>query len=160
MASSEATTTVGQYLTEAKKLSLIARPVPALSPGEVLIKPRSITLCGSDIHYFQKGCNGTIQVREPLCLGHEFSGEIVGVGPGVTDRRVGDRVAVEPGVACNECDLCSEGRYNLCTKLRFRGSGSAWPHYQGGLQTMVVHPSSWTHKCEPPYCFLFFRKGC
>lgn len=146
--SSSAKATVGQYLTEPQKLSLLSKSVSALQPGEVLIAPRSVTLCGSDVHYYQKGCNGTIQVREPLCLGHEFSGAIVEVGPGVTDRQVGDKVAIEPGVACNDCDLCSTGRYNLCTKLRFRGSGSAWPHYQGGLQSRVVHPSVWTHKYE------------
>jgi L-iditol 2-dehydrogenase len=139
-------TTVGQYLTEARQFSLLSKPIATLNPGEVLIAPRSVTLCGSDMHYYQKGCNGTIQVREPLCLGHEFSGEIVDIGPGVLDRKTGDLVAVEPGVACNECELCLDGRYNLCPKLRFRGSGSAWPHYQGGLQSRVVHPSIWTHK--------------
>ena len=142
--------TVGQYLTEPRNFSLLSRSVSALEPGEVLIAPRSVTLCGSDIHYYQKGCNGTIQVREPLCLGHEFSGEIVDIGPGVTDRQIGDKVAVEPGVACNDCQVCLSGRYNLCTTLRFRGSGSAWPHFQGGLQSMVVHPSTWTHKYEHP----------
>lgn len=141
--------TEGQYLTEPRQLSLISKPVPKLEVGDVLIEPQSVTLCGSDIHYFQKGCNGTIQVREPLCLGHEFSGVIVELGAGVTDRQVGERVAVEPGVACNQCEVCNTGRYNLCPKLRFRGSGSAWPHYQGGLQSRVVHPSSWTHKYVP-----------
>ncbi|KAI4718139.1 alcohol dehydrogenase [Aureobasidium sp. EXF-10727] len=143
-------TTSGQYLTEAQRLTLISKPVPDLKPGEILIAPLSVTLCGSDIHYFNHGCNGSIQVREPLCLGHEFSGVIMELGPDVFDRKVGDRVAIEPGVACNNCELCSEGRYNICSGLRFRGSGSAWPHFQGGLQSRIIHPSSWTHKFVHP----------
>ena len=146
MAETSTPTTLGQYLTEAKRLSLVSKPVPSLKPGEVLIAPRSVTLCGSDIHYFQHGRNGSIQVREPLCLGHEFSGVIIELGPDVVDRKVGDLVAIEPGVACSECESCAEGRYNICPNLRFRGSGSAWPHFQGGLQSRVIHPSSWTHK--------------
>ncbi|THX66022.1 alcohol dehydrogenase [Aureobasidium pullulans] len=142
-------TSVGQYLTEAQHLSVVAQPVPALNPGEVLIAPRSVTLCGSDMHYFQKGCNGSIKILQPLCLGHEFSGNIVELGPGVTDRQKGDLVAIEPGVACGKCELCLDGRYNICPELRFRGSGSAWPHFQGGLQTRVVHPAAWTHKLPP-----------
>ncbi|THY85316.1 alcohol dehydrogenase [Aureobasidium pullulans] len=142
-------TSVGQYLTEAQHLSVVAQPVPALNPGDVLIAPRSVTLCGSDMHYFQKGCNGSIKILQPLCLGHEFSGNIVELGPGVTDRQKGDLVAIELGVAYGECELCLDGRYNICPELRFRGSGSAWPHLQGGLQTRVVHPAAWTHKLPP-----------
>jgi L-iditol 2-dehydrogenase len=144
-------TTLGQYLIEAQQLSLSSKPIPTLNPGDVLIAPRSVTLCGSDMHYFQKGCNGSIQVREPLCLGHEFSGVVVGLGAGVLHRKVGDLVAIEPGVACNECQFCADGRYNICPKLRFRGSGSAWPHFQGGLQSRVVHPAVWTHKFVIPH---------
>lgn len=151
MTDSENEASVGQYLTEAQHLSVVSHPVPALNPGEVLIAPRSVTLCGSDMHYFQKGCNGSIKILQPLCLGHEFSGNIVELGPGVTDRQKGDLVAIEPGVACGKCELCLDGRYNICPELRFRGSGSAWPHFQGGLQTRVVHPAAWTHKFVSPY---------
>lgn len=139
------TTTTGQYLVSARKFETQSVPVPKLQNGEVAIAIRSTTLCGSDIYYFQHYRNGSIEVRQPLCLGHESAGEIVAVGPGVTTRKVGDRVAVEPGVACGDCELCASGRYNLCTKLRFRESGSAWPHYQGSLQSTIVHPSKWTH---------------
>ena len=135
----------GQYLLCARTFETRTAPLPSLGPDDVAIAPRATTLCGSDAHYYQHGRNGSIEIREPLCLGHEAAGEIVAVGSKVVDRTVGDRVAIEPGVACGDCAVCASGRYNLCGGLRFRGSGSAWPHFQGSLQARVVHPAKWTH---------------
>ncbi|RMY13509.1 hypothetical protein D0867_07437 [Hortaea werneckii] len=156
MTSSHSYSSEGQYLEKAQEFELLRRPLPPLSSNDVLIEPRAVTLCGSDNHYFQKACNGSIKIREPLCLGHEFAGKIIDVGSEVRDRKIGDRVAIEPGVACGECDVCRDGRYNLCGNLRFRGSGSAWPHFQGGLQEKVVHPAAWTHRLPPE---LMYEEG-
>lgn len=136
----------GQYLHGPGALQLEARPLPDPEASEVQIAIRSVTLCGSDLHYFSHYRNGSITVREPLCLGHEAAGEIVAVGSTVTAFQLGDKVAVECGVPCEACDLCQEGRYNLCAKMRFRSSGSAFPHYQGTLQERINHPAKWTHK--------------
>lgn len=135
----------GQYLITAGTIRAEDRSLGPPNQGEVQIALRSTTLCGSDIHYFQKGRNGSIEIREPLCLGHESAGVIIAIGPGV-DLKVGDSVAIECGVPCERCERCHEGRYNLCGQLRFRGSGSAWPHFQGTLQTRINHPARWTHK--------------
>lgn len=135
----------GQYLTKAKCISLKSCPVAQPQGDEVQIEVRSVTVCGSDLHYFSHGCNGAIVPRQPLCLGHESSGQIVAVGEGVRNVKAGDRVAIEPGVPCSRCTICDEGRYNLCPSLRFRGSGAAFPHYQGLLQERVNHPSKWVH---------------
>jgi threonine dehydrogenase-like Zn-dependent dehydrogenase len=56
--------------------------------------------------------------------------------------KTGDRVAVEPGVPCEKCWLCREGRYNLCEDVHFSG---VWP-YHGTLQRYKVHPAKWLHK--------------
>lgn len=135
----------GLYLTGPRKFEAQERILPPPAADEVQLAVRSTTLCGSDLHYFQKGCNGSIEVREPLCLGHEAAGEVVAIGSNVTNPRVGDRVAVECGIPCEACDLCRSNRYNLCGKLRFRGSGSAWPHFQGTMQTRINHPAKWVH---------------
>ncbi len=58
-------------------------------------------------------------VREPLILGHEAGGRIVGVGAGIDPARIGERVALEPGVPCRQCRECKAGRYNLCPDVRF-----------------------------------------
>ena len=140
------TTSTGQYLVSAKVLQAKQVEVPYPENDEVQIVPRAVTLCGSDLHYYNHGRNGSILVREPLCLGHEFAGEIEQVGASVTDLKPGDKVAIECGVPCGECELCQSERYNLCPKLRFRGSGAAFPHFQGSLQERLNHPAIWTHK--------------
>jgi L-iditol 2-dehydrogenase len=74
-------------------------------------------ICGSDVHYWQSGGVGSFIVKKPMVLGHESAGIIAAVGPGVTHLKVGDRVALEPGVACRMCDQCKQGRYNLCPEM-------------------------------------------
>jgi len=80
-----------------------------------------------------------------LVLTHDYSdvaGIVVGVGPGVTSLKVGDRVAMEPGVPCRTCPQCSSGRYNLCPKIRF----FAAPPYDGTLAQFVEHPQEFCFK--------------
>lgn len=140
----------GQYLQKARTLQVASKDLPPLNSDEVRIAIRSTTICGSDVHYYSHFCNGTIQVREPLCLGHEAAGEVVAVGSVASqanpDLKAGDVVALECGVPCGQCDYCSGGRYNICPALRFRSSGSKFPHYQGTLQELVDHPARWVHR--------------
>ncbi|KAL3447660.1 chaperonin 10-like protein [Aspergillus insuetus] len=142
-------TSKGQYLHGPKTLVLEERPLSAPAPDDVQIAIRSTTLCGSDVHYYTYNRNGSIQVKEPLCGGHEAAGEIIAVGANVretNDLHVGDHVAIESGVACLKCRKCAKGQYNVCPKLRFRSSGVSFPHFQGTLQEYVNHPAKWCHK--------------
>ena len=91
-------------------------------PTELQIAIKTTGLCGSDLHYYQHYRNGDIQVKEPLCLGHESAGVVVEIGSQVSGFEVGDRVALEVGLPCGECERCIEGRYNICSQLRFRSS--------------------------------------
>lgn len=142
--------TKGFYLHAVKDLQLEERALAQPEAHEIQIAPRSTTLCGSDIHYYQHFRNGDIQVREPLCLGHESSGVVLALGSEASktnpDVKVGDAVAIECGVPCEQCTLCKNGRYNVCPNLRFRSSASKFPHYQGSLQERVNHPAKWVHK--------------
>ena len=52
-------------------------------------------------------------MEEPMCLGHESAGVVVKVGSRVAGIRVGDRVALEPGVSCGSCNICKEGKYEV-----------------------------------------------
>ncbi|KAF2012996.1 alcohol dehydrogenase [Aaosphaeria arxii CBS 175.79] len=152
-----AVTSSGQYLHGPKNLQFESRPVSSLQPDEVQVAIRSTTLCGSDVHYYLHFRNGSIQAREPLCLGHESAGQVVNVGSNVSQSRpeinVGDRVALEVGVPCEDCDLCKSGQYNICPSLRFRSSGSKFPHFQGLLQEKVNHPVKWVHKLPDSLSF-------
>ncbi|HZD69519.1 MAG TPA: NAD(P)-dependent alcohol dehydrogenase [Actinomycetes bacterium] len=94
-------------------------PVPEPGPREVLVEVRAIGVCGSDVHYYEHGRIGRYVVREPLILGHESGGVIVRQGPGATRHRIGQRVALEPGVPCGACQQCRSGRYNLCAEVHF-----------------------------------------
>ena len=98
------------------------RPVPKPGPSEVLIEVRAVGVCGSDVHYYEHGRIGTYVVLQPLILGHESSGVIVDVGEGVSRERIGQRVAIEPGVPDGVCRQCRTGHYNLCPNVRFFGT--------------------------------------
>ncbi|CRK45411.1 hypothetical protein BN1723_016545, partial [Verticillium longisporum] len=122
------------------------RDLPAPSADEVQIAVEATGLCGSDLHYYSHYRNGDIIVCEPLTLGHESAGTVTAVGSAVTSLAAGDRVALEVGLPCGSCDLCAQGRYNICPGMKFRSSAKANPHAQGTLQERVNHPAKWVHK--------------
>lgn len=95
------------------------RPVPRPGPHEVLVEIKAVGVCGSDVHYYEKGRIGDFVVREPLILGHESAGVIVDLGDEVTKHTTGERVTLEPGVPDMVCHECRAGRYNLCPNVRF-----------------------------------------
>ncbi|WP_054957951.1 NAD(P)-dependent alcohol dehydrogenase [Paenibacillus dakarensis] len=107
-------------------------PVPSLKPDEALVKVMCIGICGSDVHYYEHGKIGRYEVKQPLILGHELAGVVAEVGEAVEHICVGDRVAVEPGVACGRCEYCKGGRYNLCPDVVFMATppvNGAWAEY-------------------------------
>jgi len=111
---------------------------PDVGPGEVLLRLGAGGICGSDLHYFFEGRNGSFVVREPLIPGHEASAVVARVGAGVTRVKIGDKVAVSPSHACGRCEYCRDGREQLCTHMKFLGSASLFPHVQGMFQEYFV----------------------
>src|SRR6476619_2396376 len=112
--------------------------MPVVGPGEVLLKLGAGGICGSDLHYFFEGRNGSFVVREPLIPGHEASAVVAAVGSAVTRVKEGDKVAVSPSHACGRCGYCRQGREQLCEKMRFLGSASRFPHIQGMFREYFV----------------------
>jgi L-idonate 5-dehydrogenase len=112
--------------------------MPVVGAGEVLLRLGAGGICGSDLHYYFEGRNGSFIVREPLIPGHEASGVVEAVGPGVTRVRQGDKVAISPSHACGRCEYCRQGREHLCTGMKFLGSASLFPHVQGMFQEYFV----------------------
>ncbi|GAH78503.1 unnamed protein product, partial [marine sediment metagenome] len=110
---------------EAGKFRTKEVPIPRPGPREVLVAVKSCGVCGSDIHFYENGRIGDFVVRKPVVLGHEVAGEVVELGSEARMLKVGDRVAVEPGIPCRHCDYCRSGRYNLCRNVVFL---SAPPH--------------------------------
>ncbi|KAI1397876.1 GroES-like protein [Hypoxylon fuscum] len=130
----------------AKDLRVEVRQLPAPGADEVQVAVQATGLCGSDLHYFRHFRNGQIEVREPLTLGHESAGVVVAVPATGSPLKVGDRVALEVGLPCENCELCHEGRYNICRGMSFRSSAKSYPHSQGTLQERINHPARWCHK--------------
>ena len=82
-----------------------------LNPRDAIVKITSTAICGSDLHLY----NGFMPMMEPGdILGHEFMGEVVEVGHGVKNLKVGDRVVVPFPIACGHCGACKSGLYSIC----------------------------------------------
>ncbi|CAL3965369.1 hypothetical protein PZA11_001867 [Diplocarpon coronariae] len=119
------------------------RKTPELpSSKHVLVRIVATGICGSDVHYWTHGAIGPFVVRDPLVLGHESAGVIVRAGADVKSLKLGDRVAVEPGVPCRSCEFCRGGKYNLCAEMQF----AATPPVDGTLATYYTVPED--------FCFV------
>jgi L-iditol 2-dehydrogenase len=123
------------------KIAIEERPIPVPREEEVLIRIKSVGVCGSDVHYFVEGRIGDYVVKPPFVLGHECSGEVVEVGKRVKHLRPGDRVTMEPGIPCGKCEFCRSGRYNLCPEVVFW----ATPPIDGTFGEYVTHPANFTY---------------
>ncbi|GAB4070606.1 Zn-dependent oxidoreductase [Ancylobacter sonchi] len=114
-------------------LRVVEAEIPAVASGEVLVRVVRAGICGSDMHIFH-GSNPF--ARYPRIIGHEFAGEIAEVGPNVTGFKAGDRVVVDPVVACGHCYPCRIGRSNVCAHLEVMGV-----HRDGGFRNFIAVPA-------------------
>lgn len=122
-------------MTGVGKMELISRDIPVPKKDEALIKVEYVGVCGSDLHYYSAGGIGPNIVKPPFVLGHEAGGTVVEVGADVKHLKAGDKVALEPGKTCGECEFCKTGRYNLCPHVIF----FATPPIDGVFQEYVAH---------------------
>ena len=128
-------------LRAAGDLAVEERAEPVPGPHQVLVRIASVGVCGSDVHYFEHGRIGSHVVKAPLVLGHEASGEVVGLGSAVTRLSVGQRVSIEPGVPDFTCAQCLAGRYNLCDDMKF----FATPPVDGAFAELVTVHELFAH---------------
>ncbi|XP_038072109.1 sorbitol dehydrogenase-like [Patiria miniata] len=124
------------------ELVLENTPIPLPGKNEVQLKMAAVGICGSDVHYLVNGRIGDFIVKSPMILGHESAGIVSALGEGVTNLKVGDRVAIEPGVPCRMCSFCKEGRYNLCPDVFF----CATPPDDGSLRRYYCHAADFCFK--------------
>ncbi|MFE2066730.1 zinc-dependent alcohol dehydrogenase family protein [Streptomyces sp. NPDC059467] len=113
------------------KVTVTTVPDPTPGPREVVVEVAACGLCGTDLHILQ----GEFAPTLPVVPGHEFAGVVVGLGREVTELAVGDRVAVDPSLYCNECRYCRAGRNNLCDRWQAIGVTVA-----GGAAEYAVAP--------------------
>lgn len=125
-------------LTGIRAMELREVPTPTIrNDTDVLLRLVAVGVCGSDVHYYATGRIGSQVVEYPFTVGHECAAVVERIGPGVTRVKPGDRVAVEPAMACGRCDQCRAGRAHTCRALRFLGCpGQA----EGCLSEFIVMP--------------------
>ncbi|KIQ10912.1 NAD(P)-dependent alcohol dehydrogenase [Rhodococcus sp. MEB064] len=128
-------------LTEPGRIVTENRPVPTPRSGDVLVRVSAVGVCGSDTHYYREGRIGDFVVSSPLVLGHEASGVIVAVGEGVSEKRIGSRVSVEPQRPDPDSRESRSGHYNLCPHMEFY----ATPPVDGALSEYVSIGSTFAH---------------
>ena len=128
-------------LRDGDSIALEEQPEPQAGPGEVLVSTDHCGICGTDLH-----APLLKELFKPnVVMGHEFSGEVVEVAPGVERWRPGDRVAVNPnGDVCGECDECRAGRYNLCRPTVL--GNAVGVHRDGGMAKLVSLPPTVLHR--------------
>ncbi len=120
-----------------RDLRLGEMPKPQPGPGQVLVRVKSVGICGSDVHSYTYGEIGGTVIEEPLVLGHELSGIVEALGPGVKGPAVGTPVAVDPSISCGHCELCLEGDPHICRENRFFGVAPI----HGGFREYLAHPA-------------------
>ena len=119
-------------------LRLHSEPIPHPAAGEVLLRVTSVGICGSDLHWLEEAGIGDAQISRPLVLGHEFSAVV----ESPTSALIGQRVAVDPAIPCQECEFCLDGDPNLCIQLHFAGHGKD----DGALRQYLA----WPERCLYP----------
>jgi len=127
-------------LTGIREMEMREVPTPMIvHDTDVLIRMKTLGVCGSDIHYYISGKIGSQVVNYPFTVGHEGAGEVEAIGKKVTRVKPGDRIAIEPAMPCWKCDQCKAGRPHTCRKLKFLGCpGQA----EGSLSEYIVMPET------------------
>lgn len=128
------------YLTAPGQFTTRDAPDPELaSANDVRLRIGAVGVCGSDLHYYRTGRIGTQVLTEPWVMGHECMGTVESVGAAVQGLAVGDRIAVDPLIACGRCDQCRLGRAHTCRAQRFLGC----PNQQHGCMCeLLVMPEA------------------
>lgn len=122
-------------LTSARTMEARQVAEPKLDPGQVMVAPEYVGLCGTDQHVFLGEFEE--RVKYPAILGHEFCGKIVEAGAHAKDFQKGQRVVVDPVIFCGECPMCITGHANVCKNVKVQGLDTA-----GGLAQLVAVDAS------------------
>ncbi len=125
-------------LTAPQTIELTTLDTPEPGPGEVLVRMRALGLCGSDMGVY----TGERPVPSfPWVMGHEGGGEVVSVGAGVDQARIGQTVVIEPNYPCLECEACAAGITSVCQNRVIVGINAP-----GLLSEYVAVPTQFAHR--------------
>ncbi|HSK95791.1 MAG TPA: alcohol dehydrogenase catalytic domain-containing protein [Euzebyales bacterium] len=124
-------------------------PIPTPDAGEVLVRVSACGLCGTDLKMVQGGFAGRWPPSLPFVLGHEWSGQVAELGPGLDPADlafdIGTRVVAENHAGCGACAMCRGGSYNLCERVRRPGYRLYGHTAPGALAEYAVRPAKVLH---------------
>ncbi|MEY8141174.1 zinc-binding dehydrogenase [Falsihalocynthiibacter sp. CO-5D18] len=127
-------------LTAAHAVSVSVQPEEQSIPdGYARLQLAVASLCGTDLHYYSQFANAGFVLQNPVTLGHEACAYVV--DPNGSNLKVGQLVALNPIMNCQECAPCNRGEENLCTAKKFPGSATAVPHLDGFFRDVIDHPA-------------------
>lgn len=95
--------------------------IPQVAPGEVLVKVKATSICGTDVHIYAWDPWARRRIKPPMVFGHEFAGEVVEVGKGVTTLEPGDHISAETHIVCGVCYQCRTGQAHICESVSIVG---------------------------------------
>ena len=122
------------YYKDEKNLRIEEVPTPEPGPGEVRVKVAACGICHTDLHYLD---HGVATFKEPpMILGHEISGTIDAMGPGVSGVEAGDHIIIPAVLTCGKCENCRRGRENICAQMMMVGN-----NINGGYAEFIVVPA-------------------
>jgi len=124
-------------LSEYNHLEVTEMPLPAVAPGEALVRVEACGICGSDVHGYDGSSGRRIP---PIVMGHEAAGTIESVGADVRGFKAGDRVTFDSTVYCGACAFCASGDVNLCDNRQVIGVSCGDYRRHGAFAEFVVVP--------------------
>jgi len=126
-----------------KEMGMIEKDIPEIQDDQVLVKIKHVGICGADLDFFEHGALGVWELDFPHVIGHEPSGIVEAVGKSVEGFEPGDKVSIEPGYPCWNCEFCRRGDYHLCAKVMFMSvpNGAV-----GAFQEYVAWPANMVYK--------------
>lgn len=124
-------------LTAPRRLEVVTRPAPVAGRGQAVVRVAATAVCHTDLAIYTGSHPG---VRLPVVMGHEATGVVETVGPGVSRVRPGQRVLLNPIITCGACDACARGRGNLCANAGLFGR-----EMDGSLAEEIVLPEEFLY---------------
>src|SRR5437868_5666681 len=119
-------------------------PIPSFGPGDVLVKVKVASICGTDLHIYDWDQWAQNRIKPPLVPGHEFCGHVAAVGKNFTTVQEGDFVSAEMHVACGKCLQCRIGEAHVCQNVKIIGVDE-----DGAFAEFVRIPESNIWKIDP-----------
>lgn len=120
--------------------------IPEVGARDILVKVKAAAICGTDLHIIDWTAYAQKRVPLPMVFGHEFSGDVVAVGEKVTEVKVGDRVAGETHIPCNNCIQCKTDNRHICENMKIIGV-----HVPGAFSEYISFPVDCAYKLSDDF---------